>query len=154
MMRNVNTSRPMPNGISSWRITYRSIIFIRGRFDYDPRRVAVAHAPALLSGPGDRRAHPAVGAPPRTEGLLGHGGAAARVPGREGDLQPRTVHAGAARSLCPGRRSRSPSGAGAEARRRPDRRRAGVLRGAFLTRASRPDDRSVSAVCGAAGAPG
>src|SRR3954465_2319158 len=28
MMRNVNTSRPMPNGISSWRITYRSIIFI------------------------------------------------------------------------------------------------------------------------------
>ena len=49
---------------------------------YDARRAALAHASAVLPGPGDGRAHPAVGAAARAEGLLGHGGAAARVPRR------------------------------------------------------------------------
>ena len=41
-------------------------------------RDSVAHAPAVLRGSRDRRAHPAVGAAARDQGLLGHGGPAAR----------------------------------------------------------------------------
>ena len=46
---------------------------------YDPGRPPLAHAPAVLRGPRHARAHPAVGAAARAEGLLRHGGAAARV---------------------------------------------------------------------------
>src|SRR5690242_6449608 len=96
MSRNVNTARPRQKGISTWRITYRSMILME-RLHYDARRAAVAHAPAVLRGPRDRRTHPAVGPPACPEGLLGHGGAAARVPGREGHVQPGALDARAAR---------------------------------------------------------
>ena len=47
----------------------------------DSARHAVAHAPAVLRGPRHRRAHPAVGAAARHQGLLGHGAVLREFPG-------------------------------------------------------------------------
>src|SRR3954471_11417026 len=163
MMRNVNTSRPMPNGISSWRITYRSIIFIKDMSapraprrnrtpDYDARRTAVAHAPALLPGSGDGRTHPSLGAPARPQGLLGNDRAAARVPERPDHVQPGPVDARPTRGVRARRRPRPVPGPEPEARGPAVRRGTWLLCRELLPCAPPADDRSVSAVCRIAGA--
>ena len=53
------------------------------------------HQP-FYEGPRHPRAHPAVGAPPRAQGLLRDGGAPEGVSRRAGDLQPGAVAPGAA----------------------------------------------------------
>src|SRR3954471_23404213 len=162
MMRNVNTSRPMPNGISSWRITYRSIIFIKDMSapraprrnrtpDYDARRTAVAHAPALLPGSGDGRTHPSLGAIARPQGLLGNDCAAARVPERADHVQPGPLDARPARGVRTGRRPRSIPGPEPQAGRPAVGGGAWLLCRELLPRASTADDRSVSALCRIAG---
>src|SRR3954462_3775392 len=163
MMRNVNTSRPMPNGISSWRITYRSIIFIndmsaqrtprRNRTpDYDARRTAVAHAPALLPGSGDGRTHPPLGAIARPQGLLGNDCAAARVPGRADHVQPRPVDARPTGGVRARRCPRPIPGPEPEAGGPAVGGGTWLLRRELLPRASTADDRPISALCRIAGA--
>src|SRR3954466_9451681 len=163
MMRNVNTSRPMPNGISSWRITYRSIIFIKDMSapraprrnrtpDYDARRTAVAHASTLLPGSGDGRTHPSVGAITRPQGLLGNDCAAARVPERAGHVQPGPLDARPAGGVRARRCPRSIPGSEPQAGGAAVGRGAGLLRRELLPRSPAADDRPVSALCGVAGA--
>ena len=111
----------------------------------------MAHAPAVLRRPGDARAHPAVGPAARPEGLLRDGGAAAGVSRRAHHLQPGAVVAGPAGGVCGGPGARPISRAELEARRRPHRRRRGVHPRELLPRAAPADDRSLSALRGAAG---
>ena len=115
-------------------------------YHHDPGRDPLAHAPALLRGPGHARAHPAVGPAARPEGLLRHGGAAAGVSRRQGDVQPRAVAAGPARGVCRGPRARSVSRVEPQACRRSRRRGRRVHPRQLLPRPAPADDRHLSAL--------
>src|SRR5688572_23079656 len=87
-----------------------------------------------------------MGAAARAERLLGDGGAAARISLGEGDVQPGAVAARAARGVRARAGARPPPRARTQAGRPAHGRGARLLRRAFLPRAPRPDDRTVSAL--------
>ena len=64
------------------------------------RLLPLAHAPALLQGPGDRRVQAAVDANARAEGLLRHGEGPRRLSRNSSDLQSRSFDARADRGVC------------------------------------------------------
>src|SRR5688572_26076777 len=92
--RKLSSTTPSKKGTTIWRSRYRSRIFNTGvirvapwRPHDDEGRDSVAHAPAFLRGSGRSRAHPALGAAARSEGLLRDGRLAARVSAGPHDVQ-------------------------------------------------------------------
>ncbi len=106
----------------------------------------LAHAPALLRGSRHRRAHPAVGPAARHQGLLGHGRDARGVSRRSRHVQPGAVAHPAGPGVCRGPRAGPSPRARAEARRRAHARRGALDGRQRISRAVRPDDRSVSSI--------
>src|SRR5947209_11846296 len=84
----------------------------------------MAHAPALLQRPADRRVPPALDAHARAQGLLRDGADPGGISGHPPDVQPGAFDARPDRRICARNGERSIPPGGPEARGSAERRRA------------------------------